>query len=64
MGYKRKYKKGDQIKSLDELEKQKFIYFFDKITHRGWFRSWQIRSALQYIQRGCLYYAIKVDEIK
>ena len=64
MEYQRKYRKGEPIKSLDELEKQKFIYFYDKITHRGWFRSWQIRLALLYIQRGCLYYAIQVGETK
>ena len=64
MSYKRKYQKGEPIKSLDELSTQEFIYFYDKITHRGWFRSWQIRSALQYINRGCLYYAVKVGETK
>ena len=64
MRYKRKYQKGKRIESLDELEKQEFIYFFDKITHRGWFRSWQIRSALRYIDRGYLYYAIKVGDKK
>lgn len=64
MGYKRKYKKGEPITSLDELGKQEFVYFFDKITHRGWFQSWQIQLALRYIDRGCLYYAIKVGETK
>ena len=64
MGCQRKYQKGEPIKSLDELSTQEFIYFFDKITHRGWFGSWQIRLALQYIQRGCLYYAIQVGETK
>ena len=64
MGYKRKYRKGEQIKSLDELCKQEFIYFFDKITHKGWFQSWQIKLALQYIERGYLYTAIKVGDRK
>ena len=56
---KRKYHKGDKIMSLDELVKQEFVYFFDKITHRGWFMSWQLRLSAQYIERGWLYYAIK-----
>ena len=57
MAYKRKYQKGKQITSLDELAKQKFVYFFDKITHNGWFMSWQFRMAQKFIERGCLYYA-------
>ena len=56
---KRKYRKGEKIASLDELAKQEFVYFFDKITHRGWFKSWQFSLAERYIARGCLYYAIK-----
>lgn len=56
---KRKYRKGDKITSLDELAKQEFVYFFDKITHHGWFKSWQFSLAERYIERGCLYYATK-----
>ena len=62
MAYKRKYRKGDPITSLDELSKQEFIYFFDKITHRGWFMSWQFRMAKQFIERGCLYYAERAGD--
>lgn len=62
MAYKRKYHKGDQITSLDELSKQEFIYFFDKITHCGWFMSWQFRMAKRFIDRGCIYYAEKVGD--
>lgn len=64
MGYKRKYQKGEQITSLDELCRQEYVYFFDKITHRGWFKSWQIRLALIYIECGYLHYALKVGETK
>lgn len=63
MAYKRKYRKGKRIASLDELSTQEFIYFFDKITHRGWFMSWQFRMAISLIDRGCLYYAEKVDDL-
>lgn len=59
--YKRKYRKGGQITSLDALMTQKFVYFFDKITHCGWFGSWQLRLAQSYIKRGMLYYAIPVE---
>jgi hypothetical protein len=63
MKYKRKYRKGDKITSLDELAKQEFIYVWDKITHVGWFASWQFRLASRYIERGCLYYAEKEENI-
>ena len=58
---KRKYRKGDKITSIDELAKQEFVYFFDKITHNGWFGSWQFRLALRYIERGFLYYAERIE---
>lgn len=64
MAYKRKYRKGNKITSLDELSKQEFIYFFDKITHRGWFMSWNLRLAYAYIERGLLYRAEMVGEEK
>ena len=62
MAYKRKYRKGAKITSLDELVKQEFVYFYDKITHIGWAKSWQVRLALGYIERGCIYYAEKIEE--
>ena len=62
MARKRKYRKGEQITSLDELSKQEFIYFYDKITHNGWFMSWQFRMAKQFIERGCLYCAEKAGD--
>lgn len=62
MAYKRKFRKGDKITSLDELAKQEFVYVFDKITHAGWFASWQFRFAARCIQRGCLYYAERIED--
>ncbi len=61
MAYKIKYRKGEKISSLDELAKQEFIYFHDKITHYEWFLSWQFRLASLYINRGWLYYAEKEE---
>ena len=61
MAYKRKYRKGEKITSLDELVKQEFVYFYDKITHRGWFGSWQFRMTYQLLVRGCIYYAERTD---
>ena len=64
MAYKRKYQKGKQITSLDELAKQKFVYFFDKITHNGWFMSWQFRMAQSFLHRGNLYYALPNENMR
>ena len=60
--YKRKYRKGKRITSLNELAKQEFVYLFDKITHRGWFMSWQFSLAQRYVERGWLYRAEKVGD--
>ena len=56
----KKYKKGKQITSLEELVKQQVIYANDKITHNGWFMSWQISFAKRWLERGWLFYAEKV----
>lgn len=57
-----KYQKGERITSLDELMAQNFIYCFDKITHHGWFQSWNMRLADQYIKRGVLFKAVRKEE--
>lgn len=64
MAYKRKYRKGEQITSLDELSKQEFIYFRHKVTHCGWFMSWQIQTTKKFMELGYLYYAEKVGDDK
>lgn len=61
MAYIKKYRKGDRITSLNELVKQEFVYLGNKIYHNGWFMSWSCRPALNYIERGRLYYAIKEE---
>ena len=59
----KKYSKGEPIKSLDELAQQEFVYWWDKITHKGWFMSWQFRMARDAIQRGnVIFKAIKNNE--
>lgn len=59
---KRKYRKGGKITSLDELAKQEFVYFEDKITnnHRGWFMSRQGRLAQLFIELGVLCYVERI----
>lgn len=60
--YKRKFRKGGKILSLDELSRQEYVFWNDKITHSGWFLSWQFRMAKDHIgENGCIYYAIKEE---
>lgn len=61
---KKRYRKGGHILSLDELARQEFVYWNDKITHRGWFQNWSLRMAAGCIsEKGCIYYAI-ADEVR
>ena len=59
MAYKRKYHKGAQITSLDELAKQEFVYHGNRLVHAGWFLSWQFHFAVKHIRNRWLYYAEK-----
>lgn len=58
---KPKYRRGDRITSLDELVKQEFVYWNHKITHHGWFKSWQLRMTENAIKAGRIYKAIKKE---
>lgn len=62
MAYKRKYKKGELITSLDELYDAEFVYWNDKITPHGWVASWQIQMAQRAIRGGVIRHAIKIEE--
>ena len=59
---KKQYCKGDKITSLDELAKQEYIYWKDKIVHNGCFMSWQSILAYNCIKRGEICRAEKVGE--
>ena len=62
MSYKRKYRPGNKITSMDEIVKQQFIYCNGKIIHEGWFKSWPFRLAESYIHWGSLRYAEKNED--
>lgn len=59
---KAKYRKGGPILSLDELARQEFVFFQEKIYHRGWFASWQLSWCAARIKFGELWYAIKEND--
>lgn len=60
---RRKYVKGDVIKSLDDFQKHfdknGLVFVGDKIYSMGWVCSWQYRMIVDYIRRGIIRYAIK-----
>ena len=58
---RRKYRKGDAIRSVDDLLKQEFVYFDDKIYHCGWVRSWQLNMVVRHMENGRIFYAIRKE---
>ena len=58
---RRKYRKGDVIRSVDDLLKQEFVYFDDKIYHCGWVRSWQLNMVVKHMENGRIFYAIQKE---
>lgn len=56
-----KYKKGEVLTSLDELMQQEFVYWNDKINHKGWFGSWQLRMTENALKAGRICKAIKIE---
>lgn len=57
-----KYRKGSRITCMEELVKQDVVFFREKVLHRGFFQSWQIRYAIIQIERGTLFRAEKADD--
>ena len=59
-----KYKRGEQIMSLDDLARQEFIFCNNKVLHLGWFQRWTLKAARELINNNCLFKAIKKTEDK
>lgn len=57
-----KYKKGSRITCIEELVRQDVVFFRDKVLHRSFFQSWQIRYAVFQIQLGTLFRAERVEK--
>lgn len=53
------YERGKVLTSLDELVKQEFVYWREKITPKGWFMSWQLKMTTDALSKGVIYYANK-----
>ena len=64
MSYKRKYKVGERIESLDELVQQDFVYLFGdsarSIRHISVVQSMTLRTVMDFLKRG-IYKAVKEE---
>ena len=63
MSYKRKYKMGERITSLDELVQQHWVYLSPKptgIKHIGWILSMQLGNVNRFLDVG-IYKAIPTN---
>ena len=63
MSYKRKYRMGERITSLDELVQQQWVYLFPKptgIKHIGWILSMQFGNVKRFLDVG-IYKAIPTN---
>lgn len=58
----KKYRKGAKVTSLNELMEQDFVYWWNKITPKGWFQNWQLRMAQQAIDFGRIRLAVKIEK--
>lgn len=65
MSYKRKYKVGDRINSLDELVKETYVYAFGTtpkgIRHISVIESMSLRTVIMFIDRG-IYKAVPAED--
>ena len=58
-----RYRKGGNIRSVDEILRQEFIYYINKLYHNGWFASWQTRFLKREAEGGRIFYAIRREDV-
>lgn len=58
-----KYIKGEPITCVDELMKQEFIYFYDRLVPFGWFQDWQIGWARLVCKSNLVFEAINLENL-
>ena len=63
MAYKKKFKKGEPIRSLDELMKQHWVMWGDRPKHMGFVSSMQMSVVYRLMEFGRFSYAIDVSEV-
>lgn len=61
---KRKYRKGQLVKSLDELfQHDWFIVDVGKTYHCGWVRSLQLQTVYYYVKNGLIFFAELIEGV-
>lgn len=60
--YKKKYAKGELITSLDEMMKQDFVFWGNKIMSYGWFQNLYMAVALRAVKSNRIFKAVKIEE--
>jgi hypothetical protein len=61
MNYKN-YDIGSNVKSLDELLKQEFVFVNNKLYHKGWFKAWQLNYVASLIGANKIFKANRIEE--
>lgn len=56
---KSRFNKGSCIESVDEMLQQDFVYFYDKMLHKGFFENWSLKFIKKRIDAKSLFYAHK-----
>ena len=66
MSYKRKYKIGEPLTSLDEVMKQDFVYMFncERPLNIGFVQSLQMRVVYNSIKWGRIFKAERIEEVR
>ncbi len=59
---KKKWKRGNQISCFDELVNQRFVFWHEKVYHKGWFMWWQMGFVKYQIECGNLYHAMRKED--
>lgn len=66
MAYKKKYKRGERLTTLDEVVQQKNVYlgYMDSPRCRAWVLSMQLNTVLGFLNSPGIYKADRVEEEK
>lgn len=56
---RRKYKQGARLQTMEEFDKSEFVYWHDKIYHKGFIQSMPYRLISRIVHAGQVYFAIK-----
>lgn len=62
MAYKRKYRQGARVKSIEEFlrsSETQYFWWHGRTVHKQVFLHWQVDTLIKVIGGGCLYFAVE-----